>query len=171
MKIALYVGASVILIIVIILAVAASLPVQHTVSRSMRLKKTPSEVFALISGPPNWRPGVKESTELPPDGGLRRWRELSGDGKSMTYETTEESPPSRLVTRIADRNLPFGGTWTYEIEPADGSCVLRITERGEIYNIIFRFVARFFLGYSVTIENYLRAVADQFHQQAVIEPG
>jgi len=171
MKIALYVGASVILISVIILAVAASLPVQHTVSRSMRLKKTASEVFALISGPPNWRPGVKESTELPVDGGLRRWRELSGDGKSMTYETTEESPPSRLVTRIADRNLPFGGTWTYEIEPADGSCVLRITERGEIYNIIFRFVARFFLGYSVTIENYLRAVADQFHEQAVIEPG
>jgi hypothetical protein len=78
MKIALYVGAFVILIIVIILAVAASLAIQHTVSRSMRLKKTRNELFALISGPANWRPGVKESTELPADGGLRRWSELSG---------------------------------------------------------------------------------------------
>jgi hypothetical protein len=31
--------------------------------------------------------------------------------------------------------------------------------------------ARFFLGYSLTVENYLRAVADQFREQAVLEPG
>ena len=91
--------------------------------------------------------------------------------KSMTYEVAEESAPSRLVTRIADKNLPFGGTWTYEIEPAEGGCVLRITERGEIYNIIFRFVARFFLGYASSMESYLRAVANQFHEQAAIGQG
>ena len=66
------------MIIAIILAVAASLAVQHSVSRYMRLKKTRNELFALISGPANWRPSVKEGTELPADGGLRRWSELSG---------------------------------------------------------------------------------------------
>jgi hypothetical protein len=25
--------------------------------------------------------------------------------------------PSRRVTRIAEKNLPFGGTWTIEISP------------------------------------------------------
>jgi hypothetical protein len=171
MKIALCAAAFALLIVVVLVAVAASLPIQHIVSRSMRLKKTPSEVFALISGPPNWRPDVRESINLPANDSLRRWREVTGDGKSMTYEVAEESAPSRLVTRIADKNLPFGGTWTYEIEPAEGGCVLRITERGEIYNIIFRFVARFFLGYASSVESYLRAVANQFHEQAAIGQG
>ena len=80
MKIALYVGAFALLIVVVLVAVAASLPIQHTVSRSMRLKKTPSEVFALISGPPNWRPDVKESINATSErqpatvaGSQRRW--------------------------------------------------------------------------------------------------
>ena len=81
MKIALCAAAFALLIVVVLVAVAASLPIQHTVSRSMRLKKTPSEVFALISGPPNWRPDVKESINLPANDSLRRWREVTGDGE------------------------------------------------------------------------------------------
>ena len=169
MKIILFAAAFILLIAVSILAVAAALPVKHVVSRSVRLRKTPSEVFALISGPPNWRPDVKECVALPARDGLRHWQEINRDGKTMTYEEAEASPPSRLVTRIADRNLPFGGTWTYEIEPTDEGCILRITERGEIYNVIFRFVARFFLGYASTVDNYLRAVGNQFHEPTAIE--
>jgi hypothetical protein len=39
---------------------------------------------------------------------------------------------------------------------------LRITEDGEIRNPIFRFVARFFLGYTATMEAYLRDLGRRF---------
>ena len=62
------------------------------------------------------------------------------------------------MTRIADPQLPFGGTWTQEIAPDAGGCVVTITENGEIYNPIFRFVSRFILGYTSSIDAYLKAL-------------
>jgi hypothetical protein len=82
----------------------------------------------------------------------------------------ERKPGVRLVTRIADRNLPFGGTWTFDIAPtADGGSELRIREDGEIYNVIFRFMARFFFGYTSSIESYLKDLGAKFGQPVVME--
>jgi hypothetical protein len=79
-------------------------------------------------------------------------------------------PPRALVARIADRKLPFGGTWTYETSSAkDGSSLVRITENGEIYSPIFRVAARFVLGDSRTQEEYLQALGAKFGQPVAIE--
>jgi hypothetical protein len=82
----------------------------------------------------------------------------------------EEKTPSRRVTRIADKNLPFGGTWTIEISPNAEGSVVRITEDGEIHNAIFRFMARFFFGYTSSIEGYLRDLGRHFGEVTAIEP-
>ena len=47
---------------------------------------------------------------------------------------------------------------------------MRITEDGEIYNVIFRFVARFFFGYTASIEGYLRDLGHCFGELTTIEP-
>jgi hypothetical protein len=60
-----------------------------------------------------------------------------------------------MVTRIADQGLPFGGRWTYELAPSNAGTRVVITEDGEIYNPIFRFMARFVFGYAGTLETYL----------------
>jgi hypothetical protein len=73
--------------------------------------------------------------------GHRMWRETDKHGQSITYEATESVPLHRLVTQIADPKLPFGGTWVYEIVPAGDSSTLTITENGEVYNPLFRFVS------------------------------
>jgi len=39
---------------------------------------------------------------------------------------------------------------------------LRITENGEVYNVIFRFVSRFVMGHSATIDKYLDAVGTRY---------
>jgi hypothetical protein len=68
-----------------------------------------------------------------------------------------------LVGRIADTNLPFGGSWTYELTPgAVGQTKLTITEDGEVYNPIFRFVSRFVMGHEATINRYLSDVGKRF---------
>jgi hypothetical protein len=65
-------------------------------------------------------------------------------------------PPSLLVSRIADPSLPFGGTWTYRIQPAAGGSAVTITEDGEVYNPFFRFMSRFVFGHTATLDEFLK---------------
>ena len=77
-------------------------------------------------------------------------------------ETVEMTPPRKLVNRIAGSELPFGGSWTFAVEPLADGATLRITENGYVTNPVFRFVSRFVLGYTTEIEKYLRSLAKKF---------
>lgn len=146
-------------IAVVITAMGFSLPIQHTATRSVTLHASPQQVWEIISGPPTWRPDVVRYEELPPQDGHRMWIEYGKGGSKMTYEVVESDRPQKLVTRIADPHLPFGGTWTYAIQPnADGGSTLTITEDGEVYNPIFRFISRYIMGYTETMDRYLAAL-------------
>ena len=81
----------------------------------------------------------------------------------MTFVLERADAPHILVSRMADPNLPFGGTWTFEITATPNGSRLRIVEAGEIYNPLFRFMARFVFGYDATIKNYLSALEGRFH--------
>ncbi len=148
----------------VLVALAGSLlPKSHSASR--HAWRVLTDRVAM----PSWRTDLRAIERLPDLDGHEVWQETDRRGQKLRLETVEAVPPRRLVGRIADPKLPFGGTWTYEITPvADGS-TLTITEDGEIYNPIFRFVARFILGYTGTMESYLRALAAKFGEQVVIE--
>ena len=148
-------------LIVVVLAIGAMLPKAHVVSRSSKFNQPPQAVWDIITGPPNWRPDIQSFEQLPPRDGHRVWKEVDKHRQSIRYESIEESPPSRLVTRIADPTLPFGGTWTHEIQADGAGSRLTITENGEIYNPIFRFMARYVIGYHGTLEAYLKALHDK----------
>jgi hypothetical protein len=85
-------------------------------------------------------------------------------------ETVEWDPPRRPVGRSADPKLPFGGTWTFEIAEVPGGTSLRIREDGEIRPPIFRFMARFFFGYTRTIGTYLADLGNRFGETVQPEP-
>jgi len=145
-------------LLILIVVIGALLPQKHRASRTISLHHPPEAVWNLISGPPTWRPDIRKYEELPPHEGRRMWRETDNHAQTITYEATESLPPRRLVTRIADTKLAFGGTWTYEITPAASGCSLTITEDGEVYNPLFRFVSRFIMGHTATIDAYLKAL-------------
>jgi hypothetical protein len=84
------------------------------------------------------------------------WVEEGSNGR-ITLAVERSEAPRLLVLRIADPDLPFGGVWTYEIMPAANGSTLTITEDGEIYNPVFRVMARFVFGYEGTIAAYLKA--------------
>ncbi len=151
-------------------AIGAMLPVKHRATRSARFHQSAPALYAVISGPPDWRPDVKASGPLPDASGRKRWWEQDAHGKKIAYELIEVAP-TRYVTRIADDKLPFGGTWTVEISPASAAneSIVRITEDGEVYNVIFRFLSRFVFGYTSTIESYLRNLGAKFGEQTSIE--
>ena len=106
---------------------------------------------------------------LPEKNGRSQWWEEDSHGQRITFELMESRPPTRRVVRIADQGLPFGGTWTFEISPAADGAEVRIHEDGEIHNVIFRFMARFFFGYTASIEGYLRDLGMRLGEFITIE--
>ena len=158
------------LLVAVMAAVGAMLPRDHHATRKARFHVSPAALYAVLAGPPDWRTGVKSYGELPDQGGKRRWWEEDTHRQKITYELVEAKPPERLVTRIAQPGLPFGGGWTFEIAPlSGGGSELRIHENGEIYNVIFRFMARFLFGYTGSIETYLRDLGVKFGEPVAIE--
>jgi uncharacterized protein YndB with AHSA1/START domain len=136
------------------------LPRSHRASREQVMAANPELIWAAITDVeafPSWRTDVKTVRRLPDRDGRRAWVEDGGSGK-ITFVVERADAPRLLVTRIADPDLPFGGTWTYEITPAAQGSRLTITEDGEIYNPFFRFMARFIFGYEATIASYLAAL-------------
>jgi uncharacterized protein YndB with AHSA1/START domain len=144
----------------VVLVVGSSLPVEHTASATRVVQGDPDAVWRVVTDVrafPAWRVDVDSTTQLDARGGLPVWRETGHTG-SMTFEVLELERPDRLVTRIADEGLPFGGTWTYELQStADGTRVT-LTEDGLIHSVVFRFFSRFVLGYDETMLRYLDAL-------------
>ncbi len=148
-----------ILLVGIVALIGFSLPPEHVASRSATINRPAADVWRTITGVeefPAWRPSVKTVQVLGRT--PLRWREDGSNG-ALTLEAIEIREPNRLVTEIADKNLPFGGRWVYELRPVTGQgpdrTEVTITEHGEVYNPIFRFVSRFIMGQTATIEAYL----------------
>lgn len=110
-----------------------TLPVAHVASRSKRIPARPEIVWGLINDPV----------------ATKGW---AGDTKT---EVVEQDAPRLLVTKIVGESA-FGGTWTFEITPEghDASAVT-VTERGEVYNPVFRVLSRYVFGQTRSIESYL----------------
>jgi len=145
-------------LIVMIVAAGYALPVQHVAFRSARFRQRADEIFGILSDPthfPEWRSdvtGVEVLSTSP-----LRWREHGSNG-DITFLVEELAPPRRLVTRIDDRSLPFGGTWTYDLAPDGAGTTVTITEHGEVYNPLFRFMSRFVFGQTATMDAYLASL-------------
>jgi uncharacterized protein YndB with AHSA1/START domain len=153
------------LVVGALLVVGARLPRHHVASRRVTIRRPPAEVFAVMrdfARAPEWRKDVKRVELMVGDGGGVRFREEGAHGP-ITMEVVEEVPAVRLVTRIADDSLPFGGTWTYELSPAPASGTdVVITERGEVKPALFRALSQYVFTHHRTIDQYLRALGARF---------
>lgn len=148
-------------LVVIVVVVGALLPTAHTVARKVRLPRAPAAVFTAITEAatqPGWRPGLKSVEVLPPRAGKRCYREVLDFGPIDLCVEVEE-PGQRLITRIVTEGSPFGGTWTFLLTPTADGTELSITEHGEVYNVVFRFLSRFVFGHASTIDGYLGGLA------------
>lgn len=166
MKIVLILAVGLVLLVGLVCLIGVLLPRQHRVTREIALGRSPRDVFAVVRDfrtAPSWRRNLRSVEMLTPAGGQTRFREVSQDG-SVTYEVMEEIPDSKLVTRILDRDLGYSGSWTYEFLPASEGTRVRITEDGEVSNILFRFMSRFVFGQTNSLDTYLKALGAKFGQ-------
>jgi hypothetical protein len=157
MTIVIVVIASIVALVLIVAGVGSLLPVAHSATRERAFGVGVHELFAAVSTPadyPQWRRGLKSVDVLPPHEGKLSFREMGSDGP-LTFVIDEIIPDRRIVSRIADTQLAFGGTWTYEFGATPQGSTLRITENGEVYNPVFRFLSRFVFGHEATMNQFL----------------
>jgi len=173
MKIMLIVGGLIVLLIVGVLLIGSLLPKRHIVSRSASFKATPERLFALVAGNQEWRPDVKSCEMIVTPDGRQFQRETLKHGETILYELDGIRVPHSIQRRIATESLPYGGSWSFTFEPAgatgSGRTRVRIREDGEVYNPVFRFVSRFILGQTSTIDSYLESMASAVDEAIQIE--
>jgi hypothetical protein len=165
-------GALVSLVLLVVL-VGSLLPVSHVASRAAEFRQSPDTLWRAITDVaayPRWRSGIAGVQVLAEVDGHQRWVEDEGRQR-VAFEATESDPPRRLVVRIADGNLPFGGSWTYVLTPTDSGTRLGITENGEVYNPLFRFLSRFVFGHTATIDGYLQSLGTRFGERVTPVEG
>ena len=140
MKWALWIAATLAAILIIVAIAGWLLPVKHEATRSAVIARPIDRVYADIAnvdGYASWLEGVEP----------------------VKVRVEEAVPPSRFVTRIDDPGQPFGGTWTFTLAAEGSGTRVTILEHGEVYNPIFRFVSRFILGHTATMDAFLRSLA------------
>jgi uncharacterized protein YndB with AHSA1/START domain len=148
----------------VVVVVGYLLPVRHVASVAASVPATPAQVWdalADVAAYPKWRGDVTTVKMLPADSGHVAWREHGTNG-AISFAIEQAEPPRRLVTRITDKSLPFGGSWEYVVTPDGTGSRVQITEHGEVYNPVFRFVSRFIMGHTATASAYLRALGARF---------
>ena len=168
MKILLIVVGCIVLLVACVIVIGLLLPKSHTASRAASYKATPERLFALIAGPQNWRPDVLRCEVVADPAGRELVRETTRNNETITYEIVDRKPPESISRRIATQNLPYSGTWTYTLQPAGATTIVRITENGDVYNPIFRFVSRVIIGHTASMDTYLRALGKATGQEVQI---
>jgi hypothetical protein len=156
---------AIIVMVGVVALIGSRLPVAHVASRSVVINAPSTVVFSTMidfASAPSWRSGVK-SVVMSTDSsdGHRRVLEDSKNGK-MTMEVEEMVPPTRFVTRIVDEDLPYGGAWTHALESQGSATKVTITEHGEVYNPIFRFLSKYIIGHTGTMDAYLTDLGRKF---------
>lgn len=143
------------------LVVGSRLPARHRARMQTHVNATPSTVYALISnvaGAPDWRKDVTSVELLDAVDGASAFRE-NGKHGAVTYRIEAAEAPHRFVTRIADTDLGYGGSWTWDIRPEGSGSLVTITEDGEVSSPLFRLLSRYVFGHYTSIDSYLQALA------------
>ena len=148
------------------------LPKTHVAASRIRLSRKPDEVWRIITdfaSHPTWRPGLTAVEPGPEVEGCPTWYEVCARNTRVQFAQIESVPPKRLVTRLAGKDLPLSGTWTYELEGEAGGTVLTISESDNIYNPLFRFFSRFVISYYGVMDIFLIALARKLGDDALPE--
>jgi hypothetical protein len=170
-----YVVAALVGIVVVMALIGLALRPDHLAARTADVPGAPADVYALIRDVerlPSWRTDLKRVELLPPVDGKPAFREHGRQGV-IPFVIDQDQPPSadrpgRLVTRIADDKLPFGGRWIIEVAPAGNGSRVTVTEDGVVKNPVFRFLSRTVFSLTATLEHWLRALGR--HQGADVKP-
>lgn len=141
----------------ILYLIGRSLPERHTSRVTVVLPIARPAAWAVITDYakiPEWWPDVKGiRLETRPNGEVWAWNK-DAHNREIAFRTKEETAPSKLVREIMGDDLPFGGTWTFDLAARGERTELTITEDGFIKPPLFRAIAQYFIGLDRTMKSF-----------------
>lgn len=141
-------------LILMIAVIGYFLPVSHIAKSTAELSSNPLQVWQTVTNVKEysqWRKNVKKVEIL----GQDSWKEMDDHGKTVEYKMEIQELGTKLKTKIVSKGLPFGGYWDFRLDSKEDKTEVTITEFGEVYNPIFRFISKFIMGHTATINSYL----------------
>lgn len=135
------------LCVVAVVGIGALLPVQHVAKREVELNASTKTVWDAV---------------------IMLFADEEKRDQEVIYETRDVVPEKKMVRKITNTDLPFGGQWTIDILEKPNGCVVRITENGEVYQPIYRFMSRFVFGHTASIDSYLKKLQSRLGETTVI---
>jgi hypothetical protein len=155
-----------IVLIAIIYLIGSMMNVKHVASIQREFKKTSAdEILATITNYkdyPSWRSGIKELTV----DSVNHWTEKNSHGDKVSYRLEVIDEKGKLITMILNKDLAYGGFWEFTITPIDNGCSVSIVENGEVYNPLFRFMAKYVFGHETTLKNYVNDLEIKLNSKA-----
>lgn len=150
----------------------ALLPPEHVATSTIKLAAKPADVWATITdwrSFKSWRKGLTAVEELPSrDKSTDGWVEVMGSMR-IPLRVEKSEPEKLLVTHIATDTLPFGGSWSWQLEPtATGGTKVTTSEHGHVSSLPFRFLSKYAFGHHKTLNDVHRALAAKFGE--AVEP-
>jgi hypothetical protein len=143
--------------IVFMLVMGSRLPHEHTASASAEISAPRARVWQLIEDvntQPTWRTGLLSIAATPTVNGHACWTEVQKHLRMPLCEELTAAPSTRIV-RIADPTLPFGGTWTYQLQSIDANTTrLIITENGTTGPALYRFIGHYIYHEDTMVKQY-----------------
>ncbi|QYK54398.1 MAG: SRPBCC family protein [Fimbriimonadaceae bacterium] len=139
-------------------AIGATLPVGHTASVKIVVNAPPEAVWNVVTDYkefPKWRTELAEVQPVEDPQGRASWIEVSKFGE-MPLTVEESDPPRHLLTRISGKDLQFGGTWSWRLDPQGDKTEITVTENGEVYSPLFRFISKFIFGHDTHLKSYAK---------------
>ena len=157
----LFVMGTVVAIVAAVLVGGLVTPRAHVVSRAVTLGAAPVAVWSVVRDVARyaeWRTEVR-SVDIVSDAASRlEWRETTSRG-SVTFGATVDEAPREFAARILDEDLGYTGAWSWSVHAHGPGSRLVLTERGEVGNVLFRFVAAHLIGHQRSIDRYLQQLA------------
>ncbi len=139
------------------------IPNSHVAASSIVVPAAPHAVWPVIreiGSYPEWWDFAHTAERVP--GTEERWVLYGSEGDRLPFTVEHDDTGRSMVTRIDDEGLPFGGSWSYHLEPAGDSTRVTVVEDGVIWNPLLRVAARLIVGYHGTLDSYLSALAKRF---------
>ena len=146
----------------LVVVVGYLLPVQHEATVSARVPAAPEAVWSALtddrrstrSGAATWTSVEMLSGRL----GTRGVARAGEERRDLLRRSSRRSRRGGWSRGSRTSRCRSAGAWEYVVTGDGAGSRVRITEHGEVYNPVFRFVSRFIMGHTATASAYLKAL-------------
>lgn len=150
-----------------------NLPESYEVERSATYDQPIETVWQAISDYeqlPSWSKNIARVEKQEDQEGMPVWRFLSRDGHYMDIQVVKAEEPAVFVSRIAETDLPFGGTWTFFlVKKTDDTTQVTLKEEGFVESPLWRLMMRFVMGEEAMVDQYLTELGQKFGETVEIK--